>query len=231
MTETVTLEDVWKAFKETDLRMRETDLRIQETDRQMQETDRRLRESDRQFQESKQFILNLFAESDRRKQALDRQMREESAERDRVLREVSQQLGRLGGRLGEFIEEMIKPVCLNLFQARGIPVDELFARVKKIKAGRTMEIDLMLANTVAVVLIEVKSRLTAEDVQEHLDRLACFKAFFPRYADCRVYGAVAGMVIASEADRFAMNQGLFVITQNGENVHLANADDFVPRDW
>ncbi|MBF0179443.1 MAG: DUF3782 domain-containing protein [Magnetococcales bacterium] len=199
MTNTLTVDDVWQAFRETDRRMQEM---FAETDRRMRETDRRMQETDRRMQET-----------------------------DRKIKEVTGQIGRLGGRLGEFIEEMIKPACIAMFQARGIPVDEVFSRVKKSVGGKTMEIDLFLANTVAVVLIEVKSHLTVEDVQEHLTRLAEFKPFFPRYADCRVYGAVAGMVIAADADRFAMRQGLFVIAQNGTSVQLANGPDFAPRHW
>ncbi|MBF0296543.1 MAG: DUF3782 domain-containing protein [Magnetococcales bacterium] len=199
MSNTVTLDDVWQAFRETDRLMRTM---FADADRRMQETDRRMRETDRQMQET-----------------------------DLKIKEVSRQLGQLGGRLGEFVEEMIKPACIALFQARGIPVDEVYSRVKKTVGGKRMEIDLMLANTVAVVLIEVKSHLTVEDVRDHLERLAQFKPFFTKYAHCQVYGAVAGMVIAAEADRFAMNQGLFVIAQSGDSVQLANSPDFVPAHW
>ncbi|MBF0109408.1 MAG: DUF3782 domain-containing protein, partial [Magnetococcales bacterium] len=76
-----------------------------------------------------------------------------------------------------------------------------------------------------------KSHLTVEDVQEHLTRLSRFKSFFPKYSSCQTYGAVAGMVIASDADRFAMNQGLFVIAQTGDSVQLANDEAFVPKTW
>ncbi len=202
-TASVTIDDVWQAFRETDRRLREM----------FAETDRQIRE--------------MSAETDRRMQETDRRMQET----DRKIKAVSQQIGQLGGRLGEFVEEMIKPSCIAMFQARGIPVDEVYSRVKKSVGGKTMEIDLLLANTVAVVLIEVKSHLTVEDVQAHLVKLSSFKPFFPRYENCRIYGAVAGMVVASEADRFAMSQGLFVIAQTGESVRLANDPDFVPRSW
>jgi len=94
-----------------------------------------------------------------------------------------------------------------------------------------MEIDLLVANTIAAVLVEVKSNLRVEDVRNHLDRLSKFKSFFPRYADCTVYGAVAGIVIDANADQFAINQGLFVIVQSGETVCIANDEHFVPKTW
>ncbi|MBF0159176.1 MAG: hypothetical protein HQL58_06590 [Magnetococcales bacterium] len=94
-----------------------------------------------------------------------------------------------------------------------------------------MEIDLLVANTVAAVLVEVKSHLKVEDVRDHLERLGRFKSFFPRYANCQVYGAVAGIVVDSDADRFAIHQGLFVIVQSEDAVRIANDKAFVPRTW
>ncbi|MBF0127168.1 MAG: DUF3782 domain-containing protein, partial [Magnetococcales bacterium] len=43
-----------------------------------------------------------------------------------------------------------------------------------------------------------------------------------------VMGAVAGILMDHDAESFAMEHGLFVIVQSGENVKLANGPDFVP---
>jgi hypothetical protein len=68
-------------------------------------------------------------------------------------------------------------------------------------------------------------------VREHLDRLGKFKAIFPEYADRKVVGAVAGIVIDEGADRFAYKHGLFVIAQSGEMVTILNDEDFHPTVW
>lgn len=70
-----------------------------------------------------------------------------------------------------------------------------------------------------------------EDVRDHLYRMEHFRRFFPQYTDNRLIGAVAGMVIAEEADKFAYRQGLFVIAQAGETVHLLNDEKFQPKHW
>lgn len=101
----------------------------------------------------------------------------------------------------------------------------------KLPGGRHMEIDVFVVNTDAVVLVEVKSALTVEDVRDHLIRLAEFKDFFPEYANKRVFGAVARIVIGEHADRFAMNKGLFVIVQSGDTVRMANEPEFQPHSW
>ncbi|MBF0339880.1 MAG: DUF3782 domain-containing protein [Magnetococcales bacterium] len=197
MTHTVTFEDVWKMFQETDHR-------FQETDRKFQETDRKFRE--------------MREETDRQIQAVSNQMKET----DR----------RLGGRLGEFVEGLVAPACETLFAQRGIPVHKVSRRVMaKLPGGRQMEIDLFVVNTDAVVLVEVKSKLEVGDVREHLERLRGFKEFFSEYADKRVLGAVAAMVIEENVRRFAINQGMFVIEQTGDTLRMANDEAFVPRAW
>ncbi|MBF0139202.1 MAG: DUF3782 domain-containing protein [Magnetococcales bacterium] len=211
MPEATTFADLWDYLLETKRLFREqsaeTDRKFQETDRKFQETDRRLRES----------LEKTWAQLQ---------------ETDRVVKDVSRQIGNLGGKWGQFVENMIAPACETLFAQRGIPVHEVHQRVKlKHDDGRHMEIDIMVVNNNAVVLVEVKSTLTVADVRQFKKTIASFKEFRPLYKDFRVMGAVAGIVIEEQADDYARNQGLFVIAQSGDNVVLANEDTFKPQVW
>ena len=217
MTQAVTFDDVWKMFQETDRKFQEMAREDRERREEMVREDRERR-----------------AETDRQIKEVSAQMRETDLKfqkTDIKIKEVSTLVGNLGGRWGEFVEGLIAPSCIDMFTERGIQVDEVYLRVKKTVAGERMEIDILVANTVAAVLVEVKSHLQVEDVRAHLNRLAKFKPFFPRYAACQVYGAVAGIVMDAEADQFAINKGLFVIEQSGETVRLANEQTFNPRVW
>ncbi|MBF0177334.1 MAG: hypothetical protein HQL63_10895 [Magnetococcales bacterium] len=264
MPQTLTIDDIWKLFQETNRLMQEADARwdarwdahmasnlrdlqetmriirensaetermFRETERQSQETERMFRETERQSQETDR----KFQETDRKFQETDRKFQEtdrQSQETDRKIKEVSKQIGRLGGRWGEFVEGLVAPACETLFAERGIPIHKVSPRIKaKLPGNRHMEIDLLVVNSDSVALVEVKSRLTHEDVQEHLQRLAEFKDFFPEYADRRVMGAVAGIVMDENVNRHAMNEGLFVIVQSGESVQMANDAAFKPRVW
>ncbi|MEO5348279.1 MAG: hypothetical protein H7836_01325 [Magnetococcus sp. YQC-3] len=253
MSTALTVDDVWKLFQETNRLFQESqekwELRHREMERARQEeraeTERVMRgeraETERVMREERAKTEAVIRETDRQIKETAAQLRDTAAqlretdvqmrETDLKVKQVSAQLGRLGGRWGEFVEGLIAPACIGMFQERGIQVDEIYPRVKKVVAGQTMEIDLLVANTVDAVLVEVKSQLQVEDVRAHLERLARFKSFFPRYANCRVYGAVAGIVVESHADQFAMKQGLFVIEQSGETVRLANDRAFQPKVW
>ncbi|MBF0296113.1 MAG: hypothetical protein HQL96_13060 [Magnetococcales bacterium] len=235
MSQAVTFDDVWKMFQEMvredrerrtalDQRMQETGLQIREVTAQMRETDRKMQETDRKMQETDR----IMRETDRQMRETDRQMQET----DRKMRETDRKLDRLGSRLGEFVEGMVAPGCKILFTQWGIPVHKVSRRVEAdLPGGRHMEIDLFVVNSDAVALVEVKSKLTVEDVREHLARMGEFKEFFPEYADKRAVGAVAAMVIEEHVRRFAIHQGLFVIEQAGDTLRMANAADFEPRTW
>ncbi|MEO5351283.1 MAG: hypothetical protein H7836_16820 [Magnetococcus sp. YQC-3] len=217
MSSTLTVDDVWKMFQETNRLFQESQERWEQ----------RHQEMERVLQADRAETKSVFQETERQIQETAAQMRET----DIKVKQVSALVGNLGGRWGEFVEGLIALACIAMFRERGIQVDEIFPRGKKVIDGKHMEIDLLVANAVAAVLIEVKSQLQVEDVRNHLTRLAEFKAFFPRYANCQVYGAVAGIVVESKADQFAMKQGLFVIEQSGESVRLANDREFKPKVW
>ncbi|MEO5332110.1 MAG: DUF3782 domain-containing protein [Magnetococcus sp. YQC-5] len=207
MTKAVTLDDVWRTFQERERedqkRWERFDLKTQEIDRQLQENAKLIKETAKQMKET-----------------------------DKQMKETDRKIGQLGGRLGEFVEGLVAPACKTLFAQRGIPVHKVSRRVEAdLPGGRHIEIDLFVLNTDAASLVEVKSKLTIEDVRDHMVRLGEFKEFFPEYSDKRIIGAVAGMVIEDHVIRFAIKNGLFVIVQAGDQVCLANDLDFVPREW
>jgi hypothetical protein len=177
------------------------------------ETDRKFQETDRKFQET------------------DRWLREQARETDRKLKLVTTAIGDLGNRLGEFVEGLVKPAVVRLFQARGILVHEVHPGVEVDRNGERLEIDLLAVDDAEAVLVEVKSQLSQADVDEHLERLGKFKRLMPRYADVRAYGAVAAMMLPDEVARYAYRRGLFVLAQTGDRVTIRNDDRFQPRAW
>ena len=204
-----TQQEIWEILRKLTLSSAETDRRMQETDRRMQETDRLIQENAMSQKET------------------DRQMKET----DRKLKEVTTAIGRLGNRLGEFVEEMVRPAVVRLFQQRGIAVHQVYRGAYAERDNDAMEIDLLVVNSRDAVLVEVKSELKVDDVKEHLSRLQRFKKLCPQYAGFRVMGAVAGMVVPEDTARFAYRQGLFVLAQSGDTVTIRNDADFQPGVW
>jgi hypothetical protein len=201
-----TYDDILRLFQETDRKFQETDRKFQETDRQLQETARRIKETEQ--------IL-----------------KQQSRETDRQIRQVNRQIGDLGNRLGEFVEWQVRPAAIRLFQERGIAVHELASDVTIQRDGEGLEIDLLAINTTEAVLIAVKSKLSQNDVDDHLERLGKFKRLMPRYQDVQAMGAVAAMVVPPDIARYAYRQGLFVMAQSGDDMTILNDANFSPKAW
>ncbi len=188
--------------------------------------------ADISWDELKAMILSLAEQSketDRRMQETDRRMQET----DRMIRELRRQLGGLGNRLGQFVQDMVEPAVVRLFREQGIPVHRVYSNATaRDDAGRTlMEIDLLVIDGDHAIAVECKSRLTTEDVDEHIERLGRFKGCFPEHADKVLHGAVAAMGAADEVVRYAEKQGLYVLVQADDDVVLRNAPGFEPRRW
>lgn len=177
------------------------------------ETERILREERQQTERERQKTEHQFRETDRKIQA------------------VNRQIGKLGNRLGEFVEWQIRPAAVRLFQERGIEVHELYTEVSVQRENEGLEIDLLVVNDTEAILIEVKSKLSQKDVDEHLERLAKFKQFMPRYREVKALGAVAAMIVPQDVARYAYRQGLFVLAQSGESVIILNDAQFQPKAW
>jgi hypothetical protein len=189
---------------------------MKETDQKMQETDRKMQETDRQMQKTEKFI-----------QETSEQLRETS----KKVKEMTASIGRLGNKLGDFVEEMVRPAAVRLFRERGIIVHEVHRGVSAKRAAGGIEVDLLVVNDTDVVAIECKSTLSVDDVNEHIARLGKLKEMLPAYADKRVFGAVSGMVIPDHVVPYVYKQGLFLIAQSGDHLVISNAADFMPRAW
>ena len=186
------------------------------------------KETGRLLREQSQATDRLLKEQS---QATDRLLKEQSQATDRKIKEVTQAIGRLGNRLGDFIEDAVRPSAVRLFRERGIDVHEVHQNVKSNRGNEGLEIDLLVVNDTDVVAIECKSNLVNDDITEHVERLEKLKRLLPKYADSRVLGAVAAMVIPDNVAQYAYRQGLFVIGQSGEHLFIRNDEQFIPKVW
>ena len=199
------------------------------------------KEMEKGFQE----IWDLFKETDERLDKRFKKTEEEIEKTTKAVEETTKALNEtrktvektskavydLTGKWGRFVEGLIIPAAERLFKERGIVVNQVYQRVKVRRNGDVMEIDILALNGEYVVLIEAKSTLKIEDVKEHIERLENFKKFFPEYKGLKAVGAVGGIVIDEESDKYAYRNGLFVIGESGETVVILNNMKFKPKVW
>ena len=188
----------------------------------------------RLFQETNVLMKELFVsqkETDRKFQETSREIKENSREIKAVNNAVNESIGRLSNRLGDFVEEMVRPAAVRLFREQGIDVHEVHRGVEASRGGDDIEIDLLVVNTTDVVAVECKSMLSIDDVNQHLTNLNKLKKMLPTYTEKKVMGAVAAMVLPDNVARSAYRKGLFVISQSGDHLIIRNDEKFRPQVW
>ena len=194
-------ETVWAALKEVAERQKETDRQMKETDRQMKETDRKMQESAARF--------------------------------DRQMQETDKRLGKLGNRMGEIVEHMVAPNLREKFRELGLnfPKANPNSNVSDYDNKIFLEIDVLLENGEKAMLVEVKTNLTTEDVQDHIKRLEKMRIYADLHGDKRAFlGAVAGVVVTVNVKEYALGKGLYVIEPSGETFNIISPNG-QPKEW
>jgi hypothetical protein len=205
--------EIWDILKENSLQIGRLQSAQFETDRILKELSAEIKETSREIKENS------------------REIKETQKITAREIKAVNTSIGRLSNRLGEFVEEVVRPSAVRLFRERGIDIHEVQQSITAKRDGEQLEIDLLVVNNENVVVIECKSNLSVEDVNDHLERLEKVKRLLPRYNNCKVLGGVAGMVIPDNVATYAIKKGLYVIGQNGDHLELRNEQSFTAKAW
>ncbi len=168
-----------------------------------------LKEQDKWIEKHNRWIEehNLWSkEQDRRMAETDRQMKET----DRKLKELA---NRFSSQSGHIIEGLMEPSALRIFQDAGYDVDRCTKNYKiHIKAtGQKAEYDVILLDNTVVIVVEVKINCTKTDVDDFIKHMIPFRELFPEAGSKEVLGAMAASNYERGADRYAHEQGLFVI--------------------
>jgi len=65
-------------------------------------------------------------------------------ETERLVKQLSQNLGDIGHRLGEFVKHGVAPAVVRLFRRQGIDVHVVYPGVSAKRNGVALEIDLLI---------------------------------------------------------------------------------------
>ena len=221
MSKPITIEDIYELFRASQAESESKFIASKE------EAKRRSAEIDRQIAASKEEDERRKIEDERRKIEADRNM----ARLEQTVERTSKAVDNLTTRWGRFVEELVEPAVIRMFQAKGIDVKEVYPRARVKRQGLAMEIDILVVDDTELVLVECKSRLSKDDVDEFIEKLTKFKIAFPHYKNFKAYGAVAGIEINEGIDRYAYKKGLFVIKPSGDTVEIINDEQFQPESW
>jgi hypothetical protein len=159
--------------------------------------------------------------------------RESQKETERIVKETSRQMGLFNNRFGEVVEYMIAPSLREKFMELGLnfPKTNQNSDVRDYENNIFLEIDILLENGDMAMLVELKNKLTTENVKGHIKRLEKMRVYADLHGDKRSFlGAVAGVVMTPNAKKYALSQGFFVIEPSGEAFKITPPDK-KPKEW
>jgi hypothetical protein len=210
--------------------------------RYAEETDRRQKEAAEWRAEWQREAVERQKESDRRQKEsaeefkeLKRVMAEQHAKTQRTIDATNRQIGKLGGRYGEMVECMVLPNLVNMFRKLGFEVSKatrgatIEDRVNQIAA----EIDITVENGDKAIIVEVKSKPTPEDVNDHIKRMEKVRRHADLHGDRRKFlGAIAGMVMNDDMRACILGHGFYAIEPSGDTFNITAPDEKSQlREW
>jgi Holliday junction resolvase-like predicted endonuclease len=130
---------------------------------------------------------------------------------------------------GKLVESLVEGDLIKLLNKREIQVESIIPRRRGNKNGQNYEFDLIAINGTEMVIVEVKTTLRPDDIDDFHKKLLKAKTYMPEYHDKIIYGAVAFITAEGASDRMAEKQGFFVIRASGNSSFIINQDDFKPK--
>ena len=191
--------------RESDASRRKTDAMIAESRR---ETERVIADSRRDYEAK-------IAESEAR---LDAALRRFMDEGDKTIKRLKSDVGGVGHSLGRMTELLVVPGIKIEMEKVGHKFTRSYANKKFkgfVRGFRQLiaEVDLFLSNGDEAMAVEIKTSLSAEDVNNHLDRLKKLRDYEEdtNLKDKKLYGAIVGVLIDYHARKLALKNGLYVV--------------------
>ena len=177
------------------------------------EFDQRIRENNEQIRKSREEFDRDLKKS---REEFDRDLKKSREEFNKSMAEINRNLGGIGNTQGEIAEDLFRRNTKAALNEYGIPIDQVH---HNLKATGRREYDIVAVNAERVVVIEIKTKLKAKDVEKFLQtQLPQFKSAFPEFRDHVVYGGMGALVMSEEQEMELSGLGLFVFTQGKDGI-------------
>jgi hypothetical protein len=186
-----------------------------------------LAEEQRRLAQAQRELVEAQKETEQQIRETDKQLKET----DRKLREVGKQLGGLGDKFGSFTEGLALPSMTKIL-SRNFQMNRIAPRLRAQNNGRSMELDVLGYSSAPegdAVIVEVKSHLREEGLEQMRKILRDFREFFPEHAQRKVYGILAAVDISDDLREKVLNEGIYLARIHEGQFELQVPQDFQPQ--
>ena len=151
-------------------------------------------------------------EADKRAEKID----ERFEETEKLVDRLAKQIGGVDKIFGDMAEYVSFTNLKRLLREQaGIEIKAVGKRWKIDHEGREYEFDLIAVGTNAVVVVEVKTTLRSDDIDDFAAIMPDVPAIFPEYRHMDIYGGFAYMKAQDGTEKRAHRHGLLTIRAIG----------------
>src|SRR5262245_59133332 len=173
-------------------------------------------------QELRDFISELsVSTAELRKSQQETEKRQQEAARQieetgKQIKQVNKQLGELGNKFGSFAEGMALPSMEKILRDHfymDVVTPRATSRLNGPLNERMIEIDVMAYDNGSrneLYVVEVKSHLTREGIDQILNTIEEFPKFFGAHSDRTIYGIIAAVDIPQNLRAEVLKKGLYL---------------------
>jgi len=154
-------------------------------------------------------------------------------ERRKSERDFNRRLGKYINLFGEVTEYTMAPKLRKKFLEFGFifPKAERNVSIRDYVNNIFLEIDVMLENGDNAMLVEIKTKLTVDRINDHIERLERMRQYADLRGDKRTFlGAVAGVVVTDKEIKYALDQGFYLIEPSGQDLSITPPNG-KPKEW
>ncbi len=203
-----------------------------------EESEKWWRESRQETERLWQEVRDLRRESEKRWQASEKRWQESREEilasrqeTDRLISSFNRQLGRLGNKLGDYTESVIRPSLKRALREQfGMTI--IRSPLHFQRNGDEIEIDVVgycEDERNEVYLAEIKSQLRQDGVDQILDDLRRFPRLFPEHRGKKLFGILAALDIPADLRAQVVRKGLYLATIRDDVFEIEPPDGFTPH--
>ena len=187
-------------------------------------------------QELKDLVASLAVaqkEMARQMEAAQKELVASRKEVDKQIKQTQKQLGELGNKWGTFTEGMaIASIKKILFEKFNIPV--ISHNVQKRMNGESIEMDAFGYENSTIntaVIVEIKSHLREEAVEQIERIMEDFPKFFPDHAEKKLYGILACVHAPDSIKNLLRKKGIYLAVLHDDIFELHDFKNFTPKDF
>jgi hypothetical protein len=143
-------------------------------------------------------------------------------------KELDIKMGRISNRLGDIVEHIVSPGVLKRFEEDGYNFTNMGPQTFKKDGQFLTQVDLLLANGKYIMAVEIKSKPTIGDVNDHIVRMGILRSFFDAAADKR---KLIGAVVDESVRPYVLRKGFYMLEQASADMNITAPANGKAKEW